>query len=598
VRAPTLLVPVVLALSACSPAPAPRLPPPTSAEPPDASSPPPAAVAPTPTSDTAPRREDALVEQLANAYLDILLATSPEQATLLGLHKRDGALDDRSLAGIAVARNVRAILLEGVRKVKGNPRLSRPARTDLELLEATLEVDERLWAETRPHERMPAFYAEPMSAIFVMTARDYAPAAERATHALERMEKLPGVVAAAKANLKNPPKVWTQVGIEMAQGAKSFFAEQRKPLLAALPGEKARIDAAIATAQKAYAELAAFLEKDVLPRSNGDFATGRPTFDFLLHRSHFLAEDTDAVLALGEKLVTQTEAQLGETAKRIDPKAKSWADVVLRVKGNHPTAANLLASYRHELTRARAFLVEKDAVPFPEGDDCEVIETPVFLRSTTTAAYDQSPPFDPTTKGFFFVTPVDTSLSKAKQEEMLRENDHGDQVDTTVHEAYPGHHLQTSFGRRHPSIVRKLWDAPTFSEGWGLYSEELMNELGYYTDEERLMQLEWTLVRAARVVIDVGLHTRHMTFDDAVKMLTDRVHLEKVVALGEVKRYTMTPTQPLSYVVGREAIFRMRERFKTREGAKYTLRAFHADILSHGTIPVGLVAREMFEEGD
>ncbi len=542
----------------------------------------------------APPREDALVEELARAYLDVLLTTEPETATTLGLHARDGVLDDRTAAGIETARKARAIVLEGVRKLKQNPNLSRPARTDLDLLEATLEVEERTWAEMRPHERNPAYYANPMSALFIMTARDYAPASERATHALERMEKLPATIAAAKANLKNPPKVWTQVGIDMAQGAKAFFEEQRAPLMAGLPAEKKRVDAAIATAQKAYADYTTFLEKEILPRSTGNFAAGRATFDFLLHRSHFLDEDTDAVLALGEKILARTETQLGETAKRIDPKAKSWADVVLRVKGNHPTAANLLASYRHELARARAFLVEKDAVPFPPGDDCEVIETPVFLRSTTTAAYDQSPPFDPTTKGFFFVTPVDASLSKAKQEEMLRENDHGDQVDTTVHEAYPGHHLQTSFGRRHPSTIRKLWDAPTFSEGWGLYSEELMNELGYYTDEERLMQLEWTLVRAARVVIDVGLHTKGMTFEDAVKMLTDRVHLERVVAVGEVKRYTMTPTQPLSYIVGREAIFRMRDRYKQREGAKYTLRAFHADVLSHGTIPVGLVAREMF----
>jgi uncharacterized protein (DUF885 family) len=121
-----------------------------------------------------------------------------------------------------------------------------------------------------------------------------------------------------------------------------------------------------------------------------------------------------------------------------------------------------------------------------------------------------------------------------------------------------------------------------------------MSVLGYYTDEERLMQLEWTLVRAARVVIDVGLHTRGMTFDEAVKILTDKVHLEQTLALSEVKRYTMSPTQPLAYLVGREAIFRIRERYKDREGPKYTLRGFHTEVLSHGTIAPGLIAREMF----
>ena len=122
-----------------------------------------------------------------------------------------------------------------------------------------------------------------------------------------------------------------------------------------------------------------------------------------------------------------------------------------------------------------------------------------------------------------------------------------------------------------------------------------MGELGYYTDEERLMQLEWTLVRAARVLIDVGLHTRGMTFEQGVAMLTDQVHLERELALNEVKRYTMTPTQPLSYLVGRERILAMRERFKQTAGEAFTLEAFHAAVLSHGTIAPGLVEREMFQ---
>ena len=215
---------------------------------------------------------------------------------------------------------------------------------------------------------------------------------------------------------------------------------------------------------------------------------------------------------------------------------------------------------------------------------------------------DDAPPLDPQTRGFFYVTPVDRSLPRARQEQMLRENDHGDQVDTVVHEAYPGHHLQLSYARGNTSIMRKLADAKRasllgsdlFAEGWGLYSEELMSELGYYTDEERLMQLEWTLVRAARVMIDVSLHTRGMGFDEAVKMLTDQVHLEHELAVSEVRRYTMTPAQPLAYLVGRERILAMRERYKQRAGSSFTLKAFHTELLSHGTIAQGLVEREIF----
>ncbi len=539
-------------------------------------------------------RDLAAVDEAAREYLDLLVDISPETATTLGLHKNDAELDDRTVAGHdrAVARQ-EAMLASLKQRFKTPP--ARPeAKTDVAMLIGALEVDIQTKRVQRPLQRRPELYVAPLNAIFLMTARDYAPAADRARNVILRLEKIPKVVEAAKANLENPPRVWTEVGIERAASATSFLEAQRAFLIASLPGDAPHVDAALKGAQKAYQEYGAFLKTKVLPRSNGRFAAGRELFDLLLKNDYFLDESADDLLAMGKALFAQTSAQMTEVAKRLDPSAKGWPEVIGRLKANHPAAKELLDAYRSEVARARAFLVQKDAVEFPPGDDLEVIDTPPFLRSTVTAAYDQPPPFDATTKGFFFVTPIDTSLPKAKQEEMLRENDHGDLVDTAVHEAYPGHHLQLSFARRNPSLVRKALDHAIFSEGWALYSEELMAELGYYTDEERLMQLEWTLVRAARIVIDIGLHVSGMTFDQAVKMLTDDVHLERQLALSEVKRYTMSPTQPLAYLTGRQMIFKMRARYKVREGANFSLKKFHTDVLTRATVPPSLMAREIF----
>jgi uncharacterized protein (DUF885 family) len=538
--------------------------------------------------------DDAAVQKAAQEYLDLLVEISPETATSLGLHKNDAELDDRTIAGHDKAVDREEAMLKALKERFKTPRLSASGRTDLAMLVGALEVDVRTKRVQRPLQRHPDVYASPLNAIFFMTARDYAPAADRAKNVVARLEKIPKVIEAGKANLLNPPRVWTEVGIDRASSAKSFLEAQRGFLVTSMPGETARVDAALKAAEAAYEDYKKFLQKEVLPRSNGRFSAGRELFGFLLQNDYFLEESPEDILAMGKKLFTETNAQMTEVAKRIDPKAKGWPDVVARLKGNHPTADGLLDAYRTEVTRARTFLQQKDAVEFPPGDDLEVIDTPPFLRSTVTAAYDQPPPFDATTKGFFFVTPVDKSLSKAKQEEMLRENDHGDLVDTAVHEAYPGHHLQLSFARRNPSLVRKALDHAIFSEGWALYSEELMAELGYYTDEERLLQLEWTLVRAARIVIDVGLHVSDMTFDQAVKMLTDEVHLERQLALSEVKRYTMSPTQPLAYLTGRQMIFKMRERYRQREGAKFSLKKFHTDVLTRATVPPSLMAKEIF----
>lgn len=537
--------------------------------------------------------DDAAVQKAAQEYLDLLVDISPESATALGLHKNDAELDDRTASGFDKAVDREEAMLKSLKERFKAPKLSPAGRTDLTMLIGALEVDIRTKRVQRPLQRQPDIYASPLNAIFFMTARDYAPAAERAKNVVARLEKIPKVIEAAKANLLNPPRVWTEVGIDRASSAKSFLEAQRPFLIASLPGETARVEAALKVSEAAYEDYKKVLQKEVLPRSNGRFSAGRELFGFLLQNDYFLEESPEELLAMG-KLFTETGAQMTEVAKRIDPKAKGWPEVVERLKGHHPTADGLLDAYRTEVTRARTYLVQKDAVEFPPGDDLDVMDTPPFLRSTVTAAYDQPPPFDATTKGFFFVTPVDKTLSKAKQEEMLRESDHGDLVDTAVHEAYPGHHLQLSFARRNPSLVRKALDHAIFSEGWALYSEELMAELGYYTDEERLLQLEWTLVRAARIIIDVGLHVSDMTFDQAVKMLTDEVHLERQLALSEVKRYTMSPTQPLAYLTGRQMIIKMRERYRQREGAKFSLKKFHTDVLVRATVPPSLMAREIF----
>lgn len=540
------------------------------------------------------KADEAALQKAAQDYLDLVVDISPETATSLGLHQNDAELDDRTVVGDDRATAREQAMLDALEGRFKAPDLSAAGRTDLAMLTGALRVSIRRKLVQRPLQRQPELYASPLHAIFAMTARDYAPAADRARHVVARLEKIPRVIEAAKANLLNPPRVWTELGIDRASSARAFLEAQRAFLLASLPAKASRVDAALKTAEAAYDDYKKFLQKEVLPRSNGRFAAGRELFSFLLRNDYFLDESPDDLLSMGKKVFAETQAQMREVAKRIDPKAKGWREVVAKLKGNHPTAEGLLEAYRHEVQRARVFVQQKGAVELPPGDDLEVIDTPPFLRSTITAAYDQPPPFDATTKGFFFVTPVDRSLSKAKQEEMLRENDHGDLVDTAVHEAYPGHHLQLSFARRHPSLLRKVLDHAIFAEGWALYAEELMAELGYYTDEERLLQLEWTLVRAARIVIDVGLHVADMTFDQAVKMLTDEVHLERQLALSEVKRYTTSPTQPLAYLTGRQMILKMRERYRQREGAAFSLMKFHTDVLTRATVSPSLMAIEIF----
>lgn len=554
-----------------------------------------APLAPRAASTDAPPPDDAAIAKAVDDYLDLLVEVHPERATALGLHARDAELDDRTIAGFDDATDREAAMLDALEERFASPRASVAAKNDLALLEGALRVDVRMRRVMRPLQRQPDVYVDMLDAVFQLVARDFAPAAERAKNVLARVEKMPGIVALAKENLLNPPKVWTEIAIEKASGAKPFLAAQRAFLLAALPDDTARIDKALADATAAFEGYVVYLWREVMKRSNGRFTAGRELFELLLAQDDFVEEDADQLLAMGKRVFAKTNEEMTALAKKIDPAAKDWAAVAKRIKGKHPAASELLASYKKEVARARDFLVQKDVVPFPPGEQLEVVDTPSFLRATLSAAYDPPPAFEERgAKGFFFVTPVDPSLPRAKQEEMLRENDFADIVDTTVHEAYPGHHLQLSLARTHPSKARRAFSHAVFEEGWGLYSEELMAELGYYDDEQRLIQLEWTLVRAARVILDVGLHTGDMSYEQAVKVLTDEVHLERALAVSEVRRYTEEPTQPSAYLLGREKLLELRARAKERDGARFSLKAFHADVLSRGSLPPSLLAREMF----
>jgi uncharacterized protein (DUF885 family) len=158
------------------------------------------------------------------------------------------------------------------------------------------------------------------------------------------------------------------------------------------------------------------------------------------------------------------------------------------------------------------------------------------------------------------------------------------------HEGYPGHHLQLTVAADHTSLARRALRSNLMVEGWGLYVEELMTELGYLDQPDtKLLRLKDLLWRAARVVVDVGLSTGEMTFDEAVSYMVERPRLEPPNALAEVRRYTLTPTQPSSYALGRQSILDLRERAR---GKGWGMRLFHDRLLAAGSLPPKLLARD------
>jgi uncharacterized protein (DUF885 family) len=244
------------------------------------------------------------------------------------------------------------------------------------------------------------------------------------------------------------------------------------------------------------------------------------------------------------------------------------------------------------MERSRAAVATAGLATIPYGEDLIVEAMPEFQRPTYPyAAYVGPGPFESSRRGRFWVTLPDAGDDERTRRERLEGHPRAGIAVIACHEGYPGHHLQLTVAADHPSLPRKAIRSNLMVEGWGLYVEELMTELGYLdSPQTRLLRLKDLLWRAARVTVDVGLATGEMSFDEAVRFMVERARLEPPNAMAEVRRYTLTPLQPSSYALGRAAILGLRDKARA---AGWGMRLFHDRLLGAGSLPPKLMAADL-----
>src|SRR5437762_1705896 len=290
----------------------------------------------------------------------------------------------------------------------------------------------------------------------------------------------------------------------------------------------------------------------------------------------------------GLRLKEEIQQDLVRLATRLD--RRPWPELVDKLRGDHPSPAELVDAYAKEMARARDFVAARKLAPIPKAP-LGVIPTPAFMRPIIPyAAYDSPGAYSSDRTGWFYVTVPDSRLPAAQQERILRDHCRYELAATALHEGYPGHHLQLVIAKEQASHVRKnLW-TPLTVEGWALYCEDMMGEEGFYaSDEELFFQRVHLLWRAMRILLDVGLHTRGMTRDQAVNQMVNELHVERGNAEAEVRRYCAWPAYQLCYAVGRRELLRLRDDFRKARGSDFSLRAFHDAVLPYGGLPVTLI---------
>ena len=430
--------------------------------------------------------------------------------------------------------------------------------------------------------------------LFGLFARDFAPLDERLASIASRMEAIPRFLAEHRTRAQEPQvRLWQELELESAAEMPALFDE----MVAAgghLPaGEQRRLITAADRAKLAVADYETFL-RGTLASAVDEWPLGRERYDELVARRAFDGLDADRILEIGYEQLALQRAARTKAAREIDPDTDESA-VIERQKLDHPaTFDEALNAYRDAMLRARSYLIEHDIVSVPDDERIEVVPTPEYLRRVMPfAAYFDAPKFDPAPQGIYIVTPSVDGEAGA-----MREHNRSSISNTSIHEAYPGHHLQLSVAGKHPSLSRLTTQAPEFVEGWGMYSEQMMREQCFDAGPDfRLSMHTDAIWRACRIILDVRMHRGEIGVEEAENWLVEQTGFERANARAEVRRYTYTPTYQLSYLLGKVLLLQLRADEQARLGAAFSLRRFHDALLHNGSLPISLHRRRFAGEG-
>ncbi|HZU26900.1 MAG TPA: DUF885 domain-containing protein [Bryobacteraceae bacterium] len=527
--------------------------------------------------------------QTIDRFFDEYYAFKPSEATAQGFHQFDDRIEDESASGRA--RRLR--FLHEAEKTFA----ALPSSPDRDLILNRVRADLLELEQIRMWEKNPDLYSgSAANAVFVIMSRRFAPPAERLRSVIEREKQMPAAFGYARENLKNPPRVYTEVALEQLPGITGFF-EHDVPLAfhdvtdQKLLAEFRQANEAVIAALAAYEK---WLRDDLLPRSNGDFRIGAGNYRKKLAYEEMVDVPLDELLKVGYEDLRRNQEAFRATAAKLD-RHKTPMQVLSELAHDHPRPDHLLQSFRDVLGGLRQYIEAHRIITIPSDVPPIVEETPPFLRALTAASMDTPGPFERVAKeAYFNVTLPDPKWTPKQVEDLMEGFNRGTVVSTAVHEVYPGHYTQFLWVQQAPSKTRKLLGAGSNAEGWAHYCEQMMLDEGYGNGDLtlRLGQLQDALLRNARYIVGIRMHTGTMSFDEGVQFFEKEGYQSHGNALRETKRGTSDPTY-LMYTLGKLEILKLRADYQRKMGARYRLGEFHDEFMRQGWPPIAIVREAM-----
>jgi len=546
-------------------------------------------------------------------FSDVYFRFSPTAGTSAGLHQYDTQLEDYSAAGV---QKQIAALHDFEKKVEAiDPTaLDAPVAADRDILLNNIKSQLLTLEVIRPWEKNPDSYSTGVTnSIFTIMERPYAPVNIRFRAAIEREKKIPQALEEARKNLKNPPRIFTEIALEQIGDDISFFQHDVPEAFAEATGadDKAAFATSNAAVIAALQSYEAWMKTDLLARSNGDFRLGADTFRKKLSYDEMVDLPLDRLLQIAFDDLHKNQAEFARVAKEVDP-TKTPQQVLAELAAIHPAPDKLLGAFQDTFNSLISFIDTHHIITIPSKVEPTLEETPPFMRATTFASMDPPGPFETgSNKAYFNVTLPQKDWTKQHIAEHMAEFNVGTVISTSVHEAYPGHYVQFLWMPEFPSKIRKVLGANTNIEGWAHYCEQMMLDEGYdapppnATAEQvresrliRLGQLQDALLRDARFVNAIKLHTGEgepggkWTLEQAEDFFVQQGYQSRAAAVVETKRGTSDPTY-LYYTLGKLEIMKLRADLQKKEGPAFNLEQFHDDFMRQGFAPIKIIRKAM-----
>jgi uncharacterized protein (DUF885 family) len=542
--------------------------------------------------------EERRLQQLGQEYLDKTFEYFPVYATEMGNY------DPESLRYPDLSRkalNDYESVIKDLRRDLGRIRresISVDAKIDYMLLESNLR-SQLLYLERTPliRNNPKEFSANAINGIYLLLNSPSLSDSTKLEFILERLSDLPRFLGSAREILDEPPRLWLVLAEAEADNGIEFLAQTADYFSRRFPARNYEIQQQFGQAADAlerFVDLADALELT----EYSSYELGKENFDELLELRFFLDIDSDSLLKLGESLFTDALIMYDSAEAIVDslPAEESRDYFVPESFGRD----DVLDYYRWEINQSRIWVQHSGFASVPrEIGKCVPVETPEFLANIVGgAAYQPAGPFEYVQQGYFYVNPLPDSLDAASRSAYFKYCMQRGFRRLTVHEAYPGHHFQIQMANRHPSLIRRIQRNPLMMEGWSLYCEEAVYHHGFYDDDPRayLNILGGIVFRAARIIVDVKLHTGQFTYQDAVGWMVENLGYSLEYLESEVSRYTLTPTQPMSYLIGKLKIEDLHELYQSQHPEDYSVENFHDMLLSEGSISPELIRRKLTGE--